>query len=114
MGDDESFKKGLIAPCFQTKSVFCDIYIFYPCFQTIRQLSHMNLPIPMNPHINWTLSSTHIRVAFRSVVSFFVLFNFKFLFLNILRVTLVLSKQIFFLRDATFPTIIFLGFPTLY
>jgi len=34
---------------------------------TKRKLSHMNLPIGMNPDNPWTLNKTHVKVAFRRV-----------------------------------------------
>jgi len=37
--------------------------------QTMRQLEHMNLPVPMSSAVAWTLNKTHVKVAFRMCVS---------------------------------------------
>jgi len=39
------------------------------CLQTMKQLQHMNLPVPMSSTMPWTLNKTHIKVAFRICVS---------------------------------------------
>jgi len=35
----------------------------------MKQLQHMNLPVPMSSTVPWTLNKTHIKVAFRICVS---------------------------------------------
>ena len=35
----------------------------------MKQLEHMNLPVPMSSSVPWTLNRTHVKVAFRMCVS---------------------------------------------
>jgi len=41
--------------------------------QTMKQLQHMNLSVPMSSTVPWTLNKTHVKVAFRMCVSMSVL-----------------------------------------
>jgi len=45
----------------------------------MKQLEHMNLPVPMSSTVQWTLSKTHVKVAFRMCVSALYIGNIQFM-----------------------------------